>query len=53
MKFQTVVSDYKELHNGTPQGGILSQFLFNVLIENIAKLALPRNVKSSFSLTSQ
>ena len=45
MKFQGVVSDYKELHNGMPQGGILSPFLFNVLMENIAKLALPRNVK--------
>ena len=41
-----VVSDYKQLHNGTPQGGILSPFLFNVLIENIAKLALPRNLKN-------
>ena len=45
VKFQGVVSDYKELHNGTPQGGILSPFLFNMLMENIAKLALPRNVK--------
>ena len=45
-KFQGVVSDYKELHNGTLQGGILSPFLFNVLMENIAKLALPRNVKN-------
>ena len=45
MKFQGVVSDYKELHNGTLQGGILSPFLFSVLMENIAKLALPRNVK--------
>ena len=45
VKFQGVVSDYKELHNGTPQGGILSPFLLSVLMENIAKLALPRNVK--------
>ena len=45
VKFQGVVSKYKELHNGTPQGGILSPFLFSVLMENIAKLALPRNVK--------
>ena len=45
VKFQGVVSDYKELHNRTPQGGILSPFLFNVLMENIAKLGLPRNVK--------
>ena len=45
VKFQGVVSDYKELQNRTPQGGILSPFLFNVLMENIAKLALPRNEK--------
>ena len=45
LEFQGVVSDYKEFHNGTPQGGILSRFLFHVLMENIAKLALPRNVK--------
>ena len=45
VKFHGVASDYKELHNGTSQGGIRSPFLFNVLMENIAKLALPRNVK--------
>ena len=45
MKFQGVVLDYKELHNGTQQGRILSPFLFNMLMENIAKLMLPKNVK--------
>ena len=45
VKFQGVISDYKQLHNGMLQGGILSLFLFNVLMENIAKLALPRNAK--------
>ena len=45
MKFQGIVSDYKELHNGMPEGGILCPFLFNMLMENIAKLALPKNVK--------
>ena len=45
VRFQGVVSDYKTLENGTPQGGILSPFLFNILMENIAKLELPRNVR--------
>ena len=45
VKFQGIVSDYNQLHNGMPQGGILSPFLFNVIIENIAKFALPRNTK--------
>ena len=45
VEFQGLVSDYKQLHNGTPQGGILTPFLFNVLMENIAKLALPRSAK--------
>ena len=43
VKFQGVVSNYKQLHNRTPQGGILSPFL----MENIAKLALPSNTKIS------
>ena len=45
VKFKGVVSNYKQLHNGMPQGGILSLFILNVLTQNIAKLALPRNVK--------
>ena len=45
VKFQVVVSDYKQLHNGNLQGGILSLFLFIVLMENIAKLILLRNVE--------
>ena len=47
VKFQGVASDYKQLHNGMPQGGILSLFLFNVLMENIANLALPRDTNIS------
>ena len=45
VKFQGHFSEYKNLENGTPQGGILSPFLFNVLMENIAKLALPNGVE--------
>ena len=44
VKFQGYLSSYKELENGTPQGGIISPFLFNILMENIAKLNLPTNV---------
>ena len=45
VKFQGHLSSYKNLENGTPQGGIISPFLFNVLMENIATLTLPHNVE--------
>ena len=44
VKFQGHVSEYKRLENGTPQGGILSPFLFNILMENFAVLPLPQGV---------
>ena len=44
VRFQGEVSSYKDLENGTPQGGILSPFLFNILMENIIKLILPNGV---------
>ena len=44
VKFQGHLSTYKNLENGTPQGGILSPFLFNILMENLATLTLPNNV---------
>ena len=44
VKFQGHFSSYKNLENGTPQGGIISPFLFNILMENIANLTLPNNV---------
>ena len=44
VKFQGHLSSYKDLENGTPQGGILSPFLFNILMENIVNLTLPNNV---------
>ena len=44
VKFQGEVSDCKVLENGTPQGGILSPYLFNTLVENLAQLNLPNCV---------
>ena len=44
VKFQGHMSSYKNLENGTPQGGIISPFLFNILMENIANITLPDNV---------
>ena len=44
VKFNGYLSTYKNLENGTPQGGILSPWLFNILMENIASLQLPRGV---------
>ena len=44
VKFQGTFSTYKDLENGTPQGGILNTYLFNLLMENLLSLQLPRNV---------
>ena len=45
VKFQGIVSSYKNLENGTPQGGgIISPFLYNILMENIVRLELPQGV---------
>ena len=46
VKFQGTVSSYKNLENGTPQGGggIISPFLYNILVEDIAMLELPQGV---------
>ena len=44
VKFQGKISEYKDLENGTPQGGILSPYLFNLLMENIATIQLPNGV---------
>ena len=38
VKFQDHKSSYKELENGTPQGSILSPFLFNLLMEQLVVL---------------
>ncbi|KAG0720443.1 RNA-directed DNA polymerase from mobile element jockey [Chionoecetes opilio] len=38
VKFQGHKSRYKELENGTPQGGTLSPFLFNLLMEELVAL---------------
>ena len=44
VKFQGHISEYKEMQNGTPQGGILSPFLFNILMENFANIQFPMGV---------
>ncbi|XP_064077585.1 uncharacterized protein LOC135195253 [Macrobrachium nipponense] len=43
--FQGASSDFLSLENGTPQGGILSPFLFNVLMEKLATTTLPNGVE--------
>ena len=43
VKSQGVTSEYNQLIKGTPQGGILSPFLFNMLMKNIAYLQLPKS----------
>ena len=44
MKFQSERSSLRELENGTPHGGILSPFLFNLLLmeQLVHGPALPR-----------
>ena len=38
VRFQGHRSSFRQLENGTPQGGILSPFLFNVLMEQLVAL---------------
>ncbi|XP_050709221.1 uncharacterized protein LOC126994012 [Eriocheir sinensis] len=38
VRFQGHKSSFRELENGTPQGGILSPFLFNILMEQLVAL---------------
>ncbi|XP_076041806.1 uncharacterized protein LOC143025691 [Oratosquilla oratoria] len=38
VKFQGLKSSFQRLENGTPQGGILSPFLFNLLMEQLVAL---------------
>ena len=45
VKFQGELSSYKTFENGTPQGGILSRYLSNILMENLALLPLPSGVQ--------
>ena len=49
VKFQGTFSTYKDLENGTPQGGILSPYLFNLLMENLLNLQLPEMLKTSYT----
>ncbi|XP_064121780.1 uncharacterized protein LOC135226270 [Macrobrachium nipponense] len=43
--FQGATSKFLNLENGTPQGGILSPFLFNILMEKLANSNLPNGVE--------
>ena len=45
VKFQGQVANYHNFPNGTPQGGILSPFLFNLLMEVLVSLVFPANVE--------
>ncbi|KAG0717428.1 RNA-directed DNA polymerase from mobile element jockey [Chionoecetes opilio] len=40
VNFQGTLSDLATFENGTPQGSILSPFLFNILVENLVSLPL-------------
>ena len=42
---QGIASETGYFENGTPQGGVLSPLLFNVLINRILKLKLPKGVE--------
>ena len=44
VRFQGQISQYQPLENGTPQGGILSPFLFNILMESFTSITLPPGV---------
>ena len=45
VRFQGEHSTFHTFENGTPQGGILSPFLFNILMENILQIQLPEGVQ--------
>lgn len=41
VRYQGSTSTYKDFENGTPQGGILSPFLFNLLMDLLVRILLP------------
>ncbi|ROT74181.1 hypothetical protein C7M84_007333 [Penaeus vannamei] len=43
VRFQNTYSDFVVFENGTPQGGILCPFLFNLLIEDLFTIPLSQN----------
>ena len=45
IRFQGHLSGYLPLENGTPQGGVLSPALFNILMSGILELRLPTGCK--------
>ena len=46
VRFQGNISEYKFRVNGTSQGSVLSPFLFNILINSLVEINLPRQVQA-------
>ena len=44
VKYQGRVAEYQDFPNGTPQGGVLSPFLFNLLMEVLVGLDFPNHI---------
>ncbi|XP_027224934.2 uncharacterized protein [Penaeus vannamei] len=44
IRFQGHLSNSYNFENGTPQGGLLSPFLFNILVSNLMTIPFPANV---------
>jgi len=44
IRFQGHLSNSYNFENGTPQGGLLSPFLFNILVSNLMTIQFPANV---------
>ena len=45
VKYQGTFSDYSTLQNGTPQGSVLSPYLFNILMDYLLQTTTPQNVE--------
>lgn len=44
IRFQGHLSNSYNFENGTPQGGLLSPFLFNIMVSNLMTIHFPENV---------
>ncbi|XP_063590245.1 uncharacterized protein LOC134767129 [Penaeus indicus] len=45
VRFQGELSNFYDFENGTPQGGLLSPFLFNILISKLVDIPFPSDVQ--------